>query len=451
MKRQIMTRTLALLLAVLVLAPGAALAGGADESGPFSGTCGDALSWTLTEDGLLTISGTGEIWDYYLFAPWSRWGVPIPVRTVVIGEGVTRIGYGAFNGLKEMTSVTIPDSVTDIGGGAFSGCSALTSVTVPAGVTRLNVGVFGGCSSLVSVELPEGMESIGFGAFSKCGSLVSITLPGSVTEIGGYAFSECERLTSITLPEGLTDIGMDAFSYCASLASIELPGSLTRMGSAAFSHCASLASITIPAGMTDIPEYAFEGCTSLRTVTIPGTVTSIGRWAFNCGQAGRYYFDGEKWVFNFFGYLGDVYYDGTEEQWEAIFVDAGNGPLLNATIHFEKSGTISTPPDPSAEMKLLYLTLSEDGTTATARGDFENLFARVALTLTDGSASGLYVTQAPILPDGTIPLPSPALPGLTVTGVNVCLVPTLADILSPDPDWRAVYYRALPSQSSTEM
>ena len=122
-------RLLSFVLAVLMIAsllPATALAADIVDSG----TCGaegdgSNLTWTLDSESVLTISGSGDMRDYdYLGEPWrGRW-----VKSAVIAEGVTSIGWNAFDHCTSLTSVTIPDSVTRIGGYAFSGCESLTNV-----------------------------------------------------------------------------------------------------------------------------------------------------------------------------------------------------------------------------------------------------------------------------------------------------------------------------------
>lgn len=56
------------------------------------GTCGENLTWTLDDDGLLTISGTGDMSDYMFRGPWNY-----APKAVVIEEGVTSIGKNAFD------------------------------------------------------------------------------------------------------------------------------------------------------------------------------------------------------------------------------------------------------------------------------------------------------------------------------------------------------------------
>ena len=276
-------RLLSFVLAVLMIAsllPATALAADIVDSG----TCGaegdgSNLTWTLDSEGVLTISGSGDMYDYGLSdAPW--YGIRSRVKSAVIADGVTSIGYKAFDDCTSLTSVTIPDSVTSIGDSAFSGCTSLTSVTIPDSVTSIGDSAFSGCTSLTSVTIPDSVTSIGDWAFSYCTSLTSVTLPDSVTSIGYEAFFNCTSLTSVTIPDGVTSIGEDAFRNCTSLTSVTIPDSVTRIGERAFYYCTSLTSVTIPDSVTSIGEFAFSGCTSLTSVTIPDSVTSIGGWAF---------------------------------------------------------------------------------------------------------------------------------------------------------------------------
>ncbi len=276
-------RLLSFVLAVLMIAsllPATALAADVVTSG----TCGaegdgSNLTWTLDSEGVLTISGSGDMYDYYSSsAPWHG-----RVKSAVIAEGVTSIGWDAFDGCTSLTSVTIPDSVTSIGRSAFYDCRSLTSVTIPDSVTSIGGSAFYDCRSLTSVTIPNGVTSIGAWAFYNCRSLTSVTIPNGVTSIGSYAFYRCRSLTSVTIPDSVTSIGDGAFSNCKSLTSVTIPGSVTSIGQHAFQGCTSLTSVTIPDSVTSIGEYAFDGCTSLTSVTIPDSVTSIGDFVFsNC-------------------------------------------------------------------------------------------------------------------------------------------------------------------------
>ena len=112
-----------------------------ETSGPkiLSGTCGENVTWKLDEDGVLTISGTGDMKDYDYESQFSSYDV----KKVIIEKGVTGIGDRAFTDCSSITSVTIPETVTEIGNDAFKGCSNLTSITLPKSITELDVRVFG--------------------------------------------------------------------------------------------------------------------------------------------------------------------------------------------------------------------------------------------------------------------------------------------------------------------
>lgn len=96
-----------------------------------SGTCGDNLQWKLTDEGVLTITGTGEMQDWHKSKP-SPWHADKSVKQVIIGDGVTTIGSSAFSDCDSLTSVTIPNSVTTIGYYAFSGCKNVKQITSEA-------------------------------------------------------------------------------------------------------------------------------------------------------------------------------------------------------------------------------------------------------------------------------------------------------------------------------
>ena len=242
-----------------------------------SGSCGENLTWTLNTDGLLTISGTGEMKDY-INAPWN--GLVDKINCVVIRNGVTSIGDGAFKGCTGLTSITIPDSVTSIGDSAFFDCTGLTSITIPDSVTSIGSHAFHGCTGLTSITIPDSVTWIYGGTFYGCTGLTSVTIPNSVTWIDNFTFYGCTGLTSVTIPDSVTSIGNGAFDSCTRLTSITIPDSVTSIGDSAFHGCTGLTSITIPDSVTWIGDSAFHGCAGLTSVTIPDSVTIIGRHAF---------------------------------------------------------------------------------------------------------------------------------------------------------------------------
>ena len=153
------------------------------------------ITWNLSEDGTLTISGTGDI-PGSGDAPWfSR---SYEIKKVIIKDGVTNIGNNAFFDYPALTSVEIPNSVTSIGESAFFQCMRLTSVTIGNSLTRIGKRAFENCTALLSVEFPNSLTNIEELAFENCFVLTSITIPNSVTSIGNNAFVNCVNLKSFT-------------------------------------------------------------------------------------------------------------------------------------------------------------------------------------------------------------------------------------------------------------
>ena len=276
MKRRIMSAVLALCL-LLPMLPAAALA--ADTVS--SGKCGTNVTWTLDSAGVLTISGTGPMGNIGDTNPSYTWYNKSLVKSVVIEQGVTGIGYMVFEGCGSLTSVTIPDSVTSIETHAFSNCYSLTGVDIPSSVTRIGSLAFDGCRSLTNVTIPDGVTTIGTEAFRECVKLTSVTIPGSLSDIGEKTFYKCSGLTDVTIQNGVRSIGNEAFWGCSSLTSAVIPDSVTRIGDKAFLSCSKLVNMTIPNSLTNIGEQAFAGCSSLASVTIPSGVTNIGTEAFS--------------------------------------------------------------------------------------------------------------------------------------------------------------------------
>ena len=334
-----------------------------------SGKCGDNLTWEYNPStSALTISGTGEMYDYSgSGAPWYSYRSSI--KSIVLPVGLENIGGSAFFGCNnaELTSITIPSTVTSIGGSAFLGCSGLTSISIPSSVTSIGGSAFYQCSGLTTLVIPSSVTSIEANTFAICSGLTSITvdpnntvydsredcnaiietstnklfrgcentvIPSSVTSIGEYAFQGCAGLTSFTILSSVTSIEVGAFGGCSALTSIAIPNSVANIGDYAFCDCTDLTDVTI--NWTDltgvnVSSKAFYGLTpaSINLHVPYGTTTTYQTapvWQdFNIvemypgGKCG----DNLFWVYDLAGILTIT---GTDAMYDYANTSSGKAP-----------------------------------------------------------------------------------------------------------------------------
>jgi len=335
------------LLALLAAVCGLLAFSAAAESAAASGICGENLTWTLDAAGTLTVSGTGAMKDYnYKGAPWYQ--SRDSIKAVVVESGVTTIGGSAFNDCSSLTSINFQDSVTVIGEYAFESCSSLKDVSITdldawcridfadsSATPMCNGGnlLLNG-QKLVSVAVPEGVTEVK--AYTFCGfkDLIQVTLPEGVTTIGVGAFADCSSLISITIPEGVTAIGEDAFYRCNSLKDVSITD-LAAWCSIAFGNEEDnplykaenlylngelVETLEIPEGVTVIRQGLFRNAACIRRVALPKSMKGVAANAFyGCKK------------------IQEVFYAGSEAEWNALPIATGNDPLKNATIYYNST------------------------------------------------------------------------------------------------------------------
>lgn len=298
--------------------------------------------------------------------------------TVTIPSSITTLNNAAFSSCTNLQNITIPSSVTSIGGSAFNSCTSLVTIAIPNSVSTLALSTFENCESLQNVSIANSVTQIGQMAFKNCSSLQSIVIPDSVVSVGNELFSGCLNLSNvtlsnsltelpslmfnfcmslqyITLPDSLTYIGDYAFMGCSKLMEIELPPLVADVGSGIFSNCTSLKSVTLSAAMTEVSGTLISGCISLTDVILPESITSIGLGAFvGCNNLQTLYIPtsvthvglnvfGLNYKFESdFSLPTEIYYAGTEAQWNAITVAADNDPFLGLPVHYNSSAPEST-------------------------------------------------------------------------------------------------------------
>ena len=324
-----------------------------------SGTCGDNLTWVLTDYGVLIISGTGAMSDYEsLNAPWYAYRSSI--QKIAMNSGLTYIGARAFQNCSNLTDVTIPESVTGIGSFAFASCHSLTGITLPSELTTLGSNPFGNCNLLTSITIPEtnaSFRSVGGVLFNKaCTEILSVPSGKS----GSYS-----------IPESVTGIGSNAFAGCKNLTDVIIPENVSSIATAAFQNCSGLTGITIPEGVTGIGQFVFDGCSGLTDITIPSSVTGIDRCAFsNCSSLTSITFSGDAptiYYNAFSNVTATVYYPNGNTTWENVA-----GKSYSGSLTWETYGPASEVASGTCGEHLTWVLTSDGVLTINGTGDMYN-------------------------------------------------------------------------------
>lgn len=285
-----------------------------------SGVCGANLTWTLDDEGTLTINGSGKMYDYDSFgsqaSPFNQKAANI--KKVIIGNDVTYIGKYAFYKCNNITSIEIGEGVKSLGGFAFYECTSLSQVNWNAismdnlayngyyfnsgegasgfdvvfgdQVERIPDHAFSGYRNstyprVKSIQFGSSITSIGKSAFYQCFELTSVDIPDYITSIGESAFQSCSELTSVRIGDGITTLETSLFTACHKLENIEFGKNVTSIGPYAFSYCLGLKSIDVPDSVTSISRFAFHNCKALTDVRFGEDVTTIEEGVFcNCSQ-----------------------------------------------------------------------------------------------------------------------------------------------------------------------
>lgn len=319
---------------------------------------------------------------------------------VTIPNSVTSIGKSAFSDCDGLTNVSISSNVTSIEENTFSGSSGLTSVTIPDGTKNIGFGAFRDCSKLINVTMPNSVSTIREYAFGDCNNLKDVYYSGSredwakisINSSGNTALTNAtihysggvdepsgpnvgsgtfgaagnnltwtldtnglliisgtgamgdygtvfsnpmnppwddhrSEIKQVKIESGVTNIGAHAFYDCGNMMGITIPGSVSEIGQNAFYGCTSLKNAAIPNGVTAIKQGTFVKCDNLEYVVIPASVTAIDGQAFDSILAPPCF--------------TDVYYSGSETQWNAIPKGADSVFVVkkdSLTIHYNSDG-----------------------------------------------------------------------------------------------------------------
>lgn len=350
-----------------------------------SGACGSGVSWEVSVDGILTVSGSGSMEDYSAeMAPWNQYADDI--LAAYVKKGVLHVGNNAFYNCRAMKSLEIDASVNSIGDHIVSGCNAIESVMIPfigasreaQGTEDAVLGYLFGTSSTGVIQyfslsgtslsgyryaIPDTLSKVTvtdavqlpFGAFCNCEKLTEITVNEGIKTVAGYAFYNCLGLKSMVIPESVDEISENALKGCNSLAEITIPfvganREVSGTYDGAFGYIFGRTNeadknyyvqYAILEG-TSLSGYGYAVPTSLINVIVTdaaqlpigafSNLTELHSVTLNSGitEIGMYAF------YNAAG-LRDVYYQDWELEWAKIKIGAGNDGLYHAVIHYLES------------------------------------------------------------------------------------------------------------------
>lgn len=325
------------------------------------GKCGDNISWIITRDRYLILSGTGPMYDYSFEGP--DWGLT-NMEHLIVEEGITTIGDNAFRTVSSLQTAKLPEGLTSIGYQAFERLQKLTSVNIPSTVTTIEGRAFNACRALAEVTIPEGVTTIAPESFTYCNALKKLTIPDSVTSVGNFAFEYCDSIEQLELGSGVT-----SFEYSA------------------FAHCSALKSVTIPQSVINIGEFAFYNCTALTEITFEGDAPQIKNNSFMSVKADVYY-SGANTTWNEETKLD---YSGTLT-WNPVYTVIASGACgNNATWTLDDTGLLTITGTGMIEKNtswngnsLIKSVLIGDGITEISDNTFYDFNSMTSLTIGNG-------------------------------------------------------------------
>ncbi len=282
------------------------------------GQCGDNVYYRIDSDGVLTISGTGDMYDYQMYVTQSPFYENTAIKKIVIESGVTNIGADVFASCTSVTDIEIPSSVNSIEEFAISGCWALKNITIPSTVRAMGKYIFSGCNGLniycvqnsiadkykyypngtvkiyleptteITTETTTITGSCGDNATYSLDSDGVLTISGS-GKTYDYEYMDLDKnyspfrsnkfIHKIIIKNGITSIGAGLFQYCKNVYSIEIPNSVKSIGQFSFGGCSCLDSMTIPNSVETIDDYIFSGCGVLKVYCVQNsTADSYGQY-----------------------------------------------------------------------------------------------------------------------------------------------------------------------------
>lgn len=201
-----------------------------------------------------------------------------PVSSLILPEGIVKIGENNFAGYSKLTDATLPSSLTSVGEQAFMDCSGLTSVTFRGSIPSVGGRAFRGCESLVEVYCPSLEAWLGNGFETALANPLSY---------GARLYADGKLIEDIAIPSGVAAVGNFAFVGYDLVSRAEICGDVAQVGRSAFEDCASLTEIDLGESMKALGNRAFNG-TPLTAITSRNPVPPVFETATTVATFGTY-------------------------------------------------------------------------------------------------------------------------------------------------------------------
>lgn len=251
----------------------------------------------------------------------DKYAGEVVIPATVVNDGttyqVTRIGWRAFYGCRDVTVVDIPEGITSIGEAAFCSCVNLENVDLPNSLVSIEESAFSYCHAITSFHVPRNLAFLGEQVFMgssriqffSCSTLnqhfkavngvlyskdmtdlycypvkaaaTTFDVPSPVARIHEYCFANNQSLTQVNFPETLRRIDMNIFRGCKGITEVDIPDGVTHMGMTVFGDCSNLTRVHLPANLDTLDNSTFMSCTKLTEVFIPHKVKYIGTYVFS--------------------------------------------------------------------------------------------------------------------------------------------------------------------------
>lgn len=224
------------------------------------GKCGADCSYTLSNEGVLYISGTGTVTKKFN----DDEQINRKIKKVVIEEGIEKIDEKCFADLRyQKMEISLPDSLKEIGKYAFSFFWA-SDIQFPKNLKKIDDYAFED-NYLECVVLPDSIEELGMYVFAGGKYIKAVHLPNRLTTIPAVSFSGCSQLKTIEWPQDLKHIGERAFENC-SFKNFKIPDTVKSVSASAFYNCSQLKKIIVGKSVQKISKKFVANCFSLKKI-----------------------------------------------------------------------------------------------------------------------------------------------------------------------------------------